>query len=89
VHSALERLVRKRLAERRKVGRAYEYWATLSRREWIARSVKLLSHTVPGTSSGTLLAAFVDLAEREGDEQLAELERIVRERRRRSREEAS
>jgi len=85
VHSALERLVRKGLAERRRLGRAYQYRATLSRREWIARSVQALSREVPGTSAETLLAAFVDLAEREGADRLAELECLVRERRRRAR----
>jgi predicted transcriptional regulator len=83
VHSALERLVRKTLVERRKRGRAYEYRARLSRREWIAASVGGLASEVPGTGNDTLLAAFVDTAERAGEAQLAELERMVRDRRRR------
>jgi predicted transcriptional regulator len=85
VHSALERLVRKGLALRRKRGRAYEYRAGLSRREWMASHVDGLASEVPGTEAATLLAAFVDVAERAGEPQLAELERLVRERRRRRR----
>jgi predicted transcriptional regulator len=86
VHSALERLVRKGLARRRKLGRAHEYQAALSRQEWMARRLGGLASEVPGTSAETLLAAFVDLTERAGAERLAELERLVRERRRRRRE---
>jgi predicted transcriptional regulator len=87
VHSALERLVRKGLAERRRLGRAYEYRARVSRREWMARGLDGLARELPGADAEVLLAAFVDLAERAGAERLAELERLVRERRRRSREE--
>ena len=89
VHSALERLVRKGLAQRCKLGRAHEYRATLSRREWMARRLGGLASEVPGTLAETLLAAFVDLTERAGAERLAELERLVRERRRRGRERSS
>jgi predicted transcriptional regulator len=85
VHSALERLVRKGLAERRKVGRAYEYRARVSRREWMAQGLDGLASELPGAGAGVLLAAFVDLAERAGEERLAELERLVRSRRRRKR----
>jgi predicted transcriptional regulator len=85
VHSALERLVRKGLARRRKLGRAHEYAPTLSRREWMVHRLGGLASEVPGTPAETLLAAFVDLTERAGAERLAELERLVRERRRRER----
>jgi predicted transcriptional regulator len=86
VQSALERLVRKGLVERDTTGRAYRYQPRLTRREWLERSLDRLANEVPGTGSVTLLAAFIDLAERAGDAQLAELERLVRERRRRARE---
>lgn len=83
VHSALERLVRKGLAARSRKGRAYEYRPVMTRRDWLARSFDGLASELPGASSETLLAAFVDLAERVGPEALAELERLVRDRRRR------
>jgi hypothetical protein len=46
-----------------------------------------LASEIPGTQAETLLAAFVDLTERAGEAQLAELERLVRERRRAREEE--
>jgi predicted transcriptional regulator len=82
VHSALERLVRKGLAERRKLGRAHEYRARVSRREWIATGLEALAHEAHGADLEVLLAAFVDLAKRTGEQRLAELERLVRARRR-------
>ncbi len=87
VHSALERLVRKGLAERRKAGRAYQYRALLSRQQWMARGLERLASEIPGMRAETLIAAFVDITERAGETQLADLERRVRERRRRAREE--
>jgi predicted transcriptional regulator len=86
VHSTLERLVRKRLAERRKRGRAYEYRALGSRREWLVQSLASLLDALPGTDSSCVVASFVDLAERAGPESLRELEARVRERRLRERE---
>jgi predicted transcriptional regulator len=83
VHSALERLVRKGLLARRKRGRAYEYVALLSRQQWMASHLDGMADEIPGARDATLLAAFVDVAERAGEAQLAELERLVRERRRR------
>ena len=81
VHSALERLVRKRLAERRKRGRAYEYRAVASRREWITQSLAEVLAALPGTDASCVVASFVDLVERAGPESLRELEERVRERR--------
>jgi predicted transcriptional regulator len=89
VQSALERLVRKGLVARRRVGRAYEYRAALTRREWFVDSMDGIVRALPGTEAEVLLAAFVDLAERAGEERLRELERLVRARRLRSREDES
>jgi predicted transcriptional regulator len=83
VQSALERLVRKGLCERAKVGRAYSYRALVTRSEWVARSLEGLFESVPGADPQLLLSGFVDLAERAGARHLADLERMVRERRRR------
>jgi predicted transcriptional regulator len=82
VQSTLERLFRKRLCERTKVGRAYSYRPLVSRREWVARSLEGLFESVPGADPQLLLSGFVDLAERAGAEHLEELERMVKERRR-------
>lgn len=81
VQSTLQRLVRKRLAERRKIGRAYEYRATLSRADWITQALGALLDSVPGAHDGPALASFVDLAERAGEASLEELEKLVRRRR--------
>jgi predicted transcriptional regulator len=80
VHSALERLVRKRLAERRKLGRAFEYAAAVSRHDFVRDA---LSALLEAEEPGLLAAAFVDLTARAGPERLAELEALLRERRRR------
>src|SRR5262245_48329054 len=83
IQSTLERLVKKGLAERRKVGRAFEYAPRVSLREWVAAELGELLAAAPGAEPGLLLAAFVDLTERAGAERLAELEALVRARRRR------
>jgi len=82
VHSALERLVRKRLALRRKRGRAFEYEAQLSRQEFLRDELAALLEATPGSGPSLLAAAFVDLTERAGAERLAELEALLRAKRR-------
>ena len=73
--------MRKGLVERRKEGRAYEYRARVSRREWITEVLGSLIERVPGVDGPLLASAFVDLAERTDVETLAELEALVRARR--------
>jgi predicted transcriptional regulator len=82
IQSTLERLFRKGLAERHKVGRAFEYRAAITRAEWLTRALGDLLEATPGASGETAIAAFVDLAERAGEESLAALEARIRERRR-------
>jgi predicted transcriptional regulator len=82
VQSTLERLFRKGLLAREKMSHAYVYSAALSRAEYGAR----LGHDVVTTFAGsatpaTVLSAFVDLAERTGEDGLARLERLIAERR--------
>ncbi|MBW2426371.1 MAG: BlaI/MecI/CopY family transcriptional regulator [Deltaproteobacteria bacterium] len=81
VHSTLERLVRKGLAERTKRGRAYEYRAVFTRSDWVHASLALALEAIPKDDPGLLLASFVDIAERVDASGLRELERLVRERR--------
>ena len=82
VHSALERLVRKGLAERRKVGRAYAYAARVSRDEWLRGELRALVEAAPGADASLLVAAFADLTEHVDGARLAELEALLRARRR-------
>ena len=89
VQSTLDRLHRKGLAEREKVGRAYVYVALVSQREWVVRTLEAVLGDVPQRTPDLLLSAFVDLAERTGTEQLEELERLVRARRTRNGEHGS
>ncbi len=87
VQSTMERLFRKGLLRRDKVSHAYVYEAVLSREEFgtqLARDV--VAAAVGSAAPISLLAAFVDLAERTGDEGLARLERLIADRRAASRE---
>ena len=88
VQSTLERLVRKELAERRKVGRAYEYRARVSRSEWLGDALEELVNRVSGVDPSLLVSTFVDFAERTGTATLDELEALVRERRQRTEDES-
>jgi predicted transcriptional regulator len=89
VQSTLDRLHRKGLAERERVGRAYVYRARVSQRQWVVRALEAVLGDVPRRAPDLLLSAFVDLAERTGTEQLEELERLVRARRTRGKEDGS
>lgn len=82
IQSTLERLYRKGLAERRKLGRAFEYSARISRGEWLTSSLGGVLETLPGADAALVLSAFVDLAERTGEQSLDALEELVRQRRR-------
>ena len=81
VQSALERLHRKGLLRRDKVGHAYVYAPAVSQEELSARLVDAVVSRVMRGRHGDVLTAFVDFAARAGSEQLAELERLVTQRR--------
>ncbi len=82
IQSTLERLVRKQLATRRKLGRAYEYRARVSRADCLGVALGDLAQRLPRLDSSLLLSTFVDFAERTGADTLEELEALVRSRRR-------
>jgi predicted transcriptional regulator len=82
IHSTLERLVRKSLVERERRGRAYVYRACVLRENFVREAVSQTLESIPGADASLLLASFVDVAERVDDTGLAELERLVRIRRR-------
>lgn len=81
IQSTLERLARKGLAERRKVGRAYEYRARVSRSAWLGQVLGSVIDEIPGVDPPLFLSAFVDLVERADGATLEELEALVRARR--------
>lgn len=77
VQSTMERLSRKGLLGRRKVGHAYVYSARVSREGFGAGIVRDVVERFLGGEPAPLLAAFVDLAAREGDGELERLERLI------------
>ncbi len=82
IQSTLERLVRKGLVDREKRGRAFWYEASLSRDDFFTRSVHELIDGIPRADAHSLLASFVEFAERTSETALRELEELVRARRR-------
>lgn len=77
VQSTMERLSRKGLLDRRKVSHAYVYSARLSREGFGVGIVRDVVERFLGGEPTPLLAAFVDLAAREGDDELERLERLI------------
>ena len=81
VQSTLERLHRKGLLRREKVSHAFLYTPALQRKELMARLIGDLVETFSDGRPEPMLAAFVDLAARVDEENLARLEQLVAERR--------
>ena len=81
--TTLERLHRKGVLERRKVGRAFAYRAVSSRQELESGLVtRALQSVLKGASAEPILSFFVEEVSRQDDRLLDELERLVREKRR-------
>lgn len=81
--TTMDRLHRKGVLERRKVGRAFAYRAVSSREEmesgFVARALRPL---LRGANAEPILSFFVEEVSRQDDRLLDELERLVREKRR-------
>ena len=81
--TTLDRLHRKGVLERRKVGRAFAYRAVSSRQELESGLVTTaLQSVLKGASAQPILSFFVEEVSRQDDKLLDELERLVREKRR-------
>ena len=78
IHSTLERLVRKGLVTRRRVGRAYEYEVTVTRAAWIGEVLDSVVTALGSADPDEVLAGFVDFVERSDGSTLDELEAMVR-----------
>ena len=80
--TTMDRLHRKGVLERRKIGRAFAYRAVSSRGElesgFVARALQPL---LRGGNAEPILSFFVDEVSRQDDRLLDELERLVREKR--------
>ncbi len=89
VQSTMERLFRKGLLRRDKVSHAYVYAPVLSREEYGAQLARdVVAAAVGSAAPASLLTAFVDLAERTGEEGLARLEQLIADRRAAAKERA-
>lgn len=77
VQSTLKRLHDKGLADREKVSHAYIYSAACTRAEFHARALGQVVGDLKVGEADAVLAAFVDIAERAGSEQLERLEALV------------
>lgn len=77
VSSALKRLCEKGLLERRKVSHAYVYEASITRAELQRQLIGAIAHQFGDGQEVGFLAAFVDLAEEQGEETLRRLEQMI------------
>jgi len=81
VQSALERLFRKNLLRREKISHAFVYSAAVTRDGLLSNLIGDVVHSVANGSSDSMLAAFVDIAERADEKNLLRLEKLIAERR--------
>jgi predicted transcriptional regulator len=80
VQSTLERLWRKGLLDRVKESHAFVYAARVTREEFGSRILMDVVSGILGGRTATMLAAFVDVADRAGEDDLRRLEQLVAER---------
>ena len=81
--TTMDRLHRKGVLERRKIGRAFVYRPAASREALESGLVtRVLQPLLQGASAEPILSFFVDEVSRQDDRLLDELERLVREKRR-------
>lgn len=83
VMTTLDRLYRKGLLARTKSGLAFVYQPAIDRAEYQRRIVHAALAPLLEHGAGPVLAAFVDVAAGSDSENLARLERLIAERRRR------
>lgn len=81
IQSTLKRLYEKGLLRRSKVSHAHVYAPQTSKAEFHRARLDAVVRQMGRGDASVLVSAFVDYAERAGDEHLAELERLVAERR--------
>lgn len=81
VQTTLKRLYEKGLLTREKVSHAFVYAPAMSREEYQRRTLDQTLGLLLRGERGAMVAAFVDLAERAGSDELERLERLVAERR--------
>ncbi len=82
VQSAMKRLHEKGLLRRTKVSHAFVYEPALSKEEFQRDAVGEVVEALLHGEADAMVAAFVDVAERAGGDTLAQLERLIADRRR-------
>lgn len=82
VQSTLERLCRKTLLQREKVSHAFIYSPIVTRDGLMTHLIDDVVRSVSDGGSDSMLAAFVDIAERADEKNLRRLEKMIAERRR-------
>jgi predicted transcriptional regulator len=85
VQSAMKRLHEKGLLRRSKVGHAFVYVPALTREEFHREAVREVVDALLHGEADAMVAAFVGVAERAGDDTLAHLEALIADRRRANR----
>jgi len=81
IQSTLERLFRKKLLSREKIGHAYVYSAAIQRGELMTQLINEVVNTLSDGKSDYMLSAFVDFAARTDESSLDRLEQLIAERR--------
>ena len=87
VQSTLERLFRKGCLAREKVSHAFLYTPAVQREELMGQLIGVVVETLSNGRPEPMLAAFVDLAAKVDEDNLARLERLIEERRAKDRKE--
>lgn len=77
IQSTLDRLYKKGLLKREKVGHAFEYRAALQRQEFIARLIKETAQPFIARNRDNLLAAFVSVSADLDKRSLDKLEALI------------
>lgn len=80
IQSTMKRLYAKGLLARDKVSHAHVYAPKVSREEFHRHVLGEIASRLARNETGRMLVAFVDLAERAGEETLERLEQLVTER---------
>jgi predicted transcriptional regulator len=84
--TVLDRLHDKGLVSRQKEGKAFRYWARVSREQWLGEQAAEVLTRLPLQSDGAVLMAFLDSADRADPKLLEQLSLLIATRRKRGKE---
>ena len=78
IQSTLDRLFKKNLLKRDKIGHAFQYRAAKQRKDFIAGLIKDTTDDFTSPDEDTILAAFVSLSSELNEDQLDQLEQLIK-----------